>query len=528
MAACINIHARNCPQGCFKFVILVLITSCLAYGSEASEVRRLTIGTQKYHSVALGGWLVIEGWIKPSLFDGIPDNDLLDGTQIQLKSMKLGTYIVAENGGGQKVAVNRTNPLKWETFRIWRVRDGYYQLRVFNKQFLGADNGGGGVVKAVATTPRSWETFQIIRNNADRNRVHLKALNGMYLQANSKDQLTADFKGEPAWDGNNAATFEMSFTGHMQGEFQISNGYGPERAAQVLKEHRSTFIREDDFVFLSKQGISAVRIPVGWWIASDPKPPAPFVGGSLECLDKAFSWAQNHGIKVIIDLHAAPGSQNGDEHGGGRDGYIEWADSQKNIDTTLSTIDFLASRYAAHPALLGIELLNEPRSSGISLNNLTAYYTQGYNIVRKYSSSAYVIMCNRIGPVDPKELFQINNGLFRTVVDVHYYNLFDDSTFKHMTVQQNIDYIKNTRAQTLQSLVSANGPLIFVGEWVAEWEVQNATQSDYEKYGDAQFQVYGTASFGWTYWTLRNIGNRHWDFQWMVNNQYLRLPSIQI
>jgi hypothetical protein len=95
-----------------------------------------------------------------------------------------------------------------------------------------------------------------------------------------------------------------------------------------------------------------------------------------------------------------------------------------------------------------------------------------------------------------------------------------------MTVQQNIDYIKTTRAQTVQSLVSANGPLIFVGEWVAEWEVQNATRPDYQRYGDAQLQVYGEASFGWTYWTLRNIGNRHWDFQWMVNNQYLRLPSI--
>lgn len=28
-------------------------------------------------AVNLGGWLVTEGWIKPSLFDGIPNNDLL-------------------------------------------------------------------------------------------------------------------------------------------------------------------------------------------------------------------------------------------------------------------------------------------------------------------------------------------------------------------------------------------------------------------------------------------------------------------
>jgi hypothetical protein len=35
-----------------------------------------------------------------------------------------------------------------------------------------------------------------------------------------------------------------------------------------------------------------VRIPVGWWIASDPTPPKPYVGGSLQALDDAFKWAQ--------------------------------------------------------------------------------------------------------------------------------------------------------------------------------------------------------------------------------------------
>ena len=29
-----------------------------------------------YKSVNLGGWLVVEGWIKPSLFDNIPNSDL--------------------------------------------------------------------------------------------------------------------------------------------------------------------------------------------------------------------------------------------------------------------------------------------------------------------------------------------------------------------------------------------------------------------------------------------------------------------
>lgn len=74
----------------------------------------------------------------------------------------------------------------------------------------------------------------------------------------------------------------------------------------------------------------------------------------------------------------------------------------------------------------------------------------------------------------------MNNGLSRTVVDVLYYNLFDEATFKNMTVQQNIDYIKTTRAQTLQSLVSANGPLIFVGKYEKSVHLTALVQPSHE------------------------------------------------
>lgn len=47
-------------------------------------------------------------------------------------------------------------------------------------------------------------------------------------------------------------------------------------------------------------------------------------------------------MKVILDLHAVPGSQNGNHHSGSRDGFIEWDDSR--ILETVSVIEFLAQR----------------------------------------------------------------------------------------------------------------------------------------------------------------------------------------
>lgn len=60
------------------------------------------------------------------------------------------------------------------------------------------------------------------------------------------------------------------------------------------------------------------------------------------------------------------------------------------------------------------------------------------------------------------------------------------------------------------------------GEWVNEWNVTNGLQFDYQEFGRAQLEVYNTASFGWTYWTLKN-DRKHWDFEWNIQNNYLQL-----
>lgn len=242
----------------------------------------------KVRGVNLGGWLVIEGWIKPSLFDGIPNGEMLDGTQVQLKSVTLQKYVSAEYGGGTDVSVDRDTPSSWETFTLWRVSESEFQFRTSLGQFLTC-YGEGCAVSATADSASTTETFEVERNNDGR--VHIKLKSGTYLQATVANQLTADYPGTPGWD-DNAATFEMSIVANnLHGDYQLANGYGHNRANEVLERHRNSFITEGDFNFLFRHGINTVRIPVGWWIAFDPDPPAPFIGGSLEALDNAFSWA---------------------------------------------------------------------------------------------------------------------------------------------------------------------------------------------------------------------------------------------
>jgi glucan 1,3-beta-glucosidase len=58
--------------------------------------------------------------------------------------------------------------------------------------------------------------------------------------------------------------------------------------------------------------LNHVRIPIGYW-AYEVGPGEPYIQGQHAYLLKAVSWAAKHNLKVIIDLHGAPGSQNGYE-----------------------------------------------------------------------------------------------------------------------------------------------------------------------------------------------------------------------
>ncbi|KAG8369154.1 hypothetical protein BUALT_Bualt15G0121800 [Buddleja alternifolia] len=117
--------------------------------------------------------------------------------------------------------------------------------------------------------------------------------------------------------------------------------------------------------------------------------------------------------------------------------------------------------------------------------------------------------------------------LARVAIDVHYYNLFS-SMFNSFTVEQHIEYVNSNRSAQLSEITTSNGPLTFVGEWVAALPVIDARKEeyyrkeDYQTFADAQLQVFNQATFGWAYWGLKTVNN-YWNLEWMINNGYIKL-----
>ena len=122
-----------------------------------------------------------------------------------------------------------------------------------------------------------------------------------------------------------------------------------------IKMHRSEYITERDFTRIKSLGMDAVRIPVPYFIFGDRE---PFIG-CIEELDKAFNWAEKYGLQILIDLHTAPGSQNGFDNGG-ESGVCIWSQDPDEVEFELSVLERLAQRYGTRKGLWGIEIINEP------------------------------------------------------------------------------------------------------------------------------------------------------------------------
>jgi glucan 1,3-beta-glucosidase len=132
------------------------------------------------------------------------------------------------------------------------------------------------------------------------------------------------------------------------GEWGFCEKLGKEKALSVLKSHWETWVDRKDLETLRASGINWLRVPVGYWIV-DIRAGEPFVAGGIEYLKRLLRWSEEVGLKVLVDLHGAPGSQNGHDNSG-RVGPIEW-NQPKNIKRTIDDLGRLAAELEEFPAL---------------------------------------------------------------------------------------------------------------------------------------------------------------------------------
>lgn len=124
----------------------------------------------------------------------------------------------------------------------------------------------------------------------------------------------------------------------------------------------------------------------------------PYIQGAASYLDKAIGWARQTGLKVYIDLHGAPGSQNGFDNSGHRitqdGGSLGWTTGD-TIKQTLRVVQEIADKYAQtkyQDVVVAIELLNEPLPDRLSGTDAVVQFSKdGYGEVRQVSDTPVIV-----------------------------------------------------------------------------------------------------------------------------------------
>eukprot|EP01006_Ploeotia_vitrea_P041786 TRINITY_DN66573_c8_g1_i1.p1 TRINITY_DN66573_c8_g1~~TRINITY_DN66573_c8_g1_i1.p1 ORF type:complete len:686 (-),score=109.44 TRINITY_DN66573_c8_g1_i1:32-2089(-) len=149
-----------------------------------------------------------------------------------------------------------------------------------------------------------------------------------------------------------------------------------------LLNHFKTWYNEADFADMKAKGLNAVRLPVGWWYfaeAAGVTMTNPYVVPTEKITDanhpitQVLGWANKNGIKVLLDLHGAPCSQNGFDNSGNisSQGWQEWGEywlyTKSCQDAHIKTVKYMSTYivdvlpgHGIHETVLGLELVNEP------------------------------------------------------------------------------------------------------------------------------------------------------------------------
>ncbi|KAL0936854.1 glucan 1,3-beta-glucosidase D 1 [Colletotrichum truncatum] len=362
--------------------------------------------------------------------------------------------------------------------------------------------------------------------------------------------------------------FDYPSDAGVQDEYTLCAHLGKD-AAKVLEKHYSTFVTEKDFKAIADAGLDHIRLPFSYWAVktydNDPYP----AGLSWRYLLRGIEWARKYGIRIKLDLHGLPGSQNGWNHSG-RSGTVGWLKSSGqdvNFKRSLEIHDqvskfFAQDRYKNIVVFYG--LANEPAMS-IPQDELTKWTSDAYEVVRKNGISATQVFSESMRGLEAwgGKLTGYGDSL---AIDVHEYVIFDVNILKFKHAEK-IAYICKTWTAQLQGSMAKTagfGPTM-VAEWSqadtdctkhlngmnagSRWvgtfagkttpacptedsqcscDLANADPSTYTAeykaflltWAEAQMSVF-EKTWGWFYWTWKSESAHLWSYEAGLKGKFL-------
>ncbi|KAG6007241.1 hypothetical protein E4U54_000049 [Claviceps lovelessii] len=340
----------------------------------------------------------------------------------------------------------------------------------------------------------------------------------------------------------------------LNDEWQCVQKLGQNAADSAFKKHWDTWTTEEDIKEIASLGLNTVRMPVGFWIKEDLVHQGEhYPRGGLAYLNRLVGWCRDHGIYVIMDLHAGPGSQTTNQQFTGHSTLALDPTRRRNTSDPLSLypvqsvkqagfftpanyeraaqfLEWMTEMIHTNPAYKTVgmlEVMNEPIMSRTNpqqaADMIKNFYPLAWKRIRareqklavKQQDRLHIQMMGKVwGSGDPTAFLPSTDF---AAFDDHRYYMFDKS-------------IPKTKAAYLGAACKdrRQGGII-VGEWSiavpgdvsqnAEFGIQNIQNRKdqrewYTKFWAAQVQAF-ERSAGWVFWSWKcNWIDGHDEWRW--------------
>jgi len=292
-----------------------------------------------------------------------------------------------------------------------------------------------------------------------------------------------------------------------------------ENLEEVLDEHYKTWITVEDIRWIKEAGFNLVRVPIPWWLFGEG-----IYNRSVEYIDEAFKMIASEGMDFMIDLHTAPGCQNGFDNGG-IEGVIDWHKDERNIEKTIQILEVIARRYKDFDHFHSIQLLNEPHFL-TDLHIIREFYKSAYYRLRKIIPEKIIVMHDAFRIYEWEEFF-VTNNFTNVILDTHMYQCFG----KHSLHYDEDAHIKSALNRKVVLKEIEKFVPVIVGEWSLglgfNEHINTSNINRVEKaYAKAQLEGMREGT-GHTFWSYKiETHESGWNFRGLVERGIIDLKEL--
>ncbi len=134
---------------------------------------------------------------------------------------------------------------------------------------------------------------------------------------------------------------------------------GADEARNFWRSFRDNYITKEDIAFIKSTGLNHIRVPFNFKFFLVEDHPEIWLEEGFNRLDNVIKWCKEENLYVVLDLHAAPGGQTGDNIDDSWSYPFLFEDEQAQ-KTTIALWKKIADKYKDESIVIGYDLLNEP------------------------------------------------------------------------------------------------------------------------------------------------------------------------